>query len=203
MQLTVRVKKGLVSFKPLRAAGQRVFGVKHYVSGNQDCWRYSFKVKNLAVLRHPVYASMKLSVPVAGIKQRHFQVWLMFGKKTTQSSAVVQRALAQGDSAPAAATAGNAAAPTAAPSATTASPAAAFPASSVASARPTPKNSGASKSSLAAATPKVAHQKQAVIPLRHYPTIWVAAAFLVSAGLIIAITYFWRRRLLKRVHDEK
>ncbi|WP_103662580.1 hypothetical protein [Lactobacillus sp. HT06-2] len=62
-------------------------------AGNQDLWTYGTAFKSLNQLKKQSSGSLKLSVPIAGIKKQTFKVWFAFGVKNVAKSNVVQDAL--------------------------------------------------------------------------------------------------------------
>lgn len=168
------------------------------MTNGDDSWTYKFKVKNAAVLNKPVAATIKLSVPVAGIHQRHFKIWLMFGKKSSRTSSVVQKALS-------AANTNDAPEPAAETPVAGANPVASAKTAANANESPnsTTKNNATPASISAASKAPIAHGKYAVIPLKHYPIALISILFGVLIIALLAVTAWGRHRILKGVRDEK
>jgi hypothetical protein len=172
----------------------------HRRQAGKDIWQYSFYIKKAQQLCQPVKGRIKLSVPVAGIHQRYFTIYLRFGKKTIKKSPAVMQALNNADSgnsqAMPAAAADNASGNNsgdAAPVSAAASSNGQKPASTTNSQQPqngSPTQSAMPKSST--------HQSLASIPLKNYPFWQSILAYLAAALLMILGTAYWRRRLLKK-----
>lgn len=78
--LTVQAPTGYVKFQPLSVNYGGYSDFSHSTAGGNDIWTYAFHISNEQGLDQPIPATISMTVPIAGISNQQFEVWLSFGK---------------------------------------------------------------------------------------------------------------------------
>lgn len=88
MSLKVEVKRGMVTkFEPI-SIGMGTISNRHFTrQAGKDVWSYQVHFNSLDQLKKQVEGSLRLSVPIADIRNRLFKVWFAFGVKDVAHNA--------------------------------------------------------------------------------------------------------------------
>ncbi|WP_461215266.1 NEAT domain-containing protein [Lacticaseibacillus sp. GG6-2] len=78
--LTVKETAGLVTFTPLSVNGGGILHNTHTTANGFDIWTYAFHIDQAAALNRPIPATIEMSVPIAGIHNATFAIWLAFNQ---------------------------------------------------------------------------------------------------------------------------
>lgn len=81
--LTVKETAGMVKFTPISINNGGFTNSSHSTTGGQDVWTYAFHIGSVTGLDRPIPAQIMMSVPIAGIANQHFNIWLTLGKTQT------------------------------------------------------------------------------------------------------------------------
>lgn len=79
MLLTVKVKHGLVKFKPLTMSIGKITKTSFSQRNKKDIWTIVVNFKSLKQLQKETLGTLHLSVPIANIHNRTFKVWFDWG----------------------------------------------------------------------------------------------------------------------------
>lgn len=192
--MKVKVKHGLVKFRPLSISLGPITSRKFYRDGKMDVWTYSTHIKSLKQLQKEASGSLKLSVPIANINNRTFKVWFVFGAKDVSHSSTVVAALNKDSDTNNSANTATANSATENSNSDNENPAT--------ESKPQKKAQASQESKAVvpkATKPQFSPKKStyADISLIRYPFLPVIATFIVIDGLIIAGAIILRKKVMK------
>lgn len=78
--LTVQAPTGYVKFQPLSVNYGGYSDLSQSNAGGNDVWTYAFHINSATGLDQPLPATISMTVPIAGISNQQFEIWLVFGK---------------------------------------------------------------------------------------------------------------------------
>lgn len=78
--LTVQAPTGYVKFQPLSVNYGGYTDLRHSNAGGNDVWTYAFHIDSATGLDQPIPATISMTVPISGISNQQFEIWLAFGK---------------------------------------------------------------------------------------------------------------------------
>lgn len=99
MTLYVKVKHGLVKFKPLTMSLGKIENRTFETKNGHDIWTYQVAFKSLDQLNKASSGSLHLSVPIANIHDQTFEVWYEWGVKKVAHNTAADKVLAGSSSA--------------------------------------------------------------------------------------------------------
>ncbi|MFR0553749.1 NEAT domain-containing protein, partial [Loigolactobacillus coryniformis subsp. coryniformis] len=194
--LTVQAPTGYVKFQPLSVNYGGYSDFSHSTAGGNDIWTYAFHISNEQGLDQPIPATISMTVPIAGINDQQFEVWLSFGKAQgggTNYLAAVNAVATQGLPATTIslvqAANGNTILPAAGTSLTAIS--ATQPTKAVKATKPA-KTAANKTKKVAAATTITAAEQQKSAKLKDYPFMAEIAGFGAVALVIIGFAVYKR-----------
>ncbi|MFL2028913.1 NEAT domain-containing protein [Loigolactobacillus zhaoyuanensis] len=78
--LTVQAPTGYVKFQPMTINNGGYSDLSQSSTAGNDVWSYAFHITSATGLDQPVPATIDMTVPIAGISQQQFEIWLVFGQ---------------------------------------------------------------------------------------------------------------------------
>ena len=199
--LTVRVKDGLVTFEPLSMSAGRILDQTFTHQNGKDIWTYTFHIDSIKVLEHEISGKVRLSVPIANIHQRTFEVWFSFGKLDLRKGTITQKQSAISNETESKTSIPPDSASTTSSKTSTAATQA--PLAEEAAIKPEKAESQAalpSKKALAKydVLPKDKQPTYADVALIKYPILEEVIIFIVLAGAIVGVTLFLSKKVKKK-----
>lgn len=199
--LTVKVKHGLVKFEPVSMSAGRIFDRTFTHQNGKDIWTYTFHIDSIKVLEHEIAGKVRLSVPIANIHQRTFEVWFSFGKLDLRKGSITQKQSAiSNETESKTSTTTDSASPTSSKKSAAATQA---PLAEKAATKPEKVESQATlpgKKALAKydVLPKDKQPTYADVALIKYPILEEVIIFIVLTGAIVGVTLFLSKKVKKK-----
>jgi heme-binding NEAT domain protein len=78
--LTVQETAGMVKFQPLAINNGRILAATQTQANGQDIWTFAFHIDQAGALNQLIPATIRMSVPIAGINGVTFAIWLEFNQ---------------------------------------------------------------------------------------------------------------------------
>lgn len=179
----------------------RIFDRTFTHQNGKDIWTYTFHIDSIKVLEHEIAGKVRLSVPIANIYQRTFEVWFSFGKLDLRKGSIAQKQSAiSNETESKTSTPTDSVSPT---SSKTSAAATQAPLAEKAATKPEKAESQAvlpSKKALAKydVLPKDKQPTYADVALIKYPILEEVIIFIVLAGAIVGVTLFLSKKVKKK-----
>lgn len=199
--LTVRVKHGLVKFEPVSMSAGRILDRTFTHQNGKDIWTYTFHIDSIKVLKHEIAGKVRLSVPIANIHKRTFEVWFSFGKFDLRKGSITQKQNAISNE-----TESTTSIPKDSASTTSSKTSAAATQAPLAEEAPTKPEKAESQAALPSkkalakydVLPKDKRPTYADVALIKYPILEEVIIFIVLAGAIVGVTLFLSKKVKKK-----
>lgn len=179
----------------------RIFDRTFTHQNGKDIWTYTFHIDSIKVLEHEISGRVRLSVPIANIHQRTFEVWFSFGKLDLRKGSITQKQSAiSNETESKTSTPMDSASPTSSKKSAAATQA---PLAEEAATKPEKADSQAALPSKKAVAkydvlPKDKQPTYADVTLIKYPILEEVIVFIVLAGAIVGGTLFLSKKVKKK-----